>query len=103
MFLFLLSASLITYGVVRRAWVPEPIRIIRQAVIGRPSSLQPEIQPFIQPREDVPLPGANLMFDAGFRPQPDGFNFANYGSPFPEGNLTIKEAQELFGDLVCAS
>ncbi len=42
-------------------------------------------------------------FDAGFRAAANGFSFQNYGSRFPEGNLTIGEVRELFGNVVCAS
>ena len=31
----------------------------------------------------------------------NGFGFQNYGRNFPEGNLTIAEVQEMFGDQVC--
>ncbi len=54
-------------------------------------------------REAVALPQANLMFDANFRPDPHGFGFRNYGSRFPEGNITIAESHNLFGDAVCAN
>jgi hypothetical protein len=54
-------------------------------------------------QEPTTRPAPTLAFDANFRPEPDGFSFRNYGSRFPEGNLTIVEVQDLFGTIVCAS
>ncbi len=101
--LFLVLASLLlSQDVIRRAWAPNTVQIIRQAVIGSPSSIASEVQAIVRPREDVPLPVSDLMFDIGFRPEPDGFSFCNYGTRFPAGNLTMVEAYELFGDAICA-
>ena len=44
----------------------------------------------------------DASYDTGFRAALNGFGFRNYGSRFPEGNLTIKEVRELYGDQVCA-
>src|SRR4051812_33528230 len=40
--------------------------------------------------------------DTGFRPDPNGFNFENWGGhDKPQGNLTVEDARCLFGDEVC--
>ena len=41
--------------------------------------------------------------DSGFRPELNGFNFANYGNSTELINLTIDEVQRMFGEQVCAS
>ena len=38
--------------------------------------------------------------DSGFRPQKDGFNFANYGAG-NQANLEAADIQRMFGDVVC--
>ncbi len=43
------------------------------------------------------------LFDSGFRPEIDGFGFANYGNERGTVNLTPVEMRRLFGDRVCAS
>ena len=40
----------------------------------------------------------SLKFDVN----PDGFGFRNYGAGYPEGNFTIADLRELFGDSVCS-
>ncbi len=50
-------------------------------------------------------PGAQgtVVADTGFRPTPNGFSFANWGgSEKPQANLTVADAQCLFGNDVCA-
>jgi hypothetical protein len=51
-------------------------------------------------------PQPPVIADDGFRPQPDGFGFANYTNTLPNGetvtNLTAAEMRALFGDTVCA-
>ncbi len=41
--------------------------------------------------------------DNGFRPNPDGFSFENYGGGTGAEDLTAAEMQKLFGSHVCAS
>lgn len=41
--------------------------------------------------------------DTGFRPEKDGFGFANYGSEAAPTDLDAARMQELFGDKICAS
>jgi hypothetical protein len=47
------------------------------------------------------------LADAGFRPDPNGFTFQNYGDSLPDGtvptNLTVADVRTMFGDSVCAS
>ncbi len=45
-------------------------------------------------------PTGELIADTGFRPEADGFAFANYGASEYE-NMTELELRELFGDDVC--
>jgi hypothetical protein len=44
----------------------------------------------------------DYVADLGFRPDPDGFGFENYGNDPDARNLTAAEMVELFGDDVCA-
>ncbi|MEM7130956.1 MAG: hypothetical protein AAF702_31835 [Chloroflexota bacterium] len=39
-----------------------------------------------------------ILVESGYLPDPNGFQFENYGKQFPEGDLTIQELQELFGN-----
>ncbi|MBI3960526.1 MAG: hypothetical protein HY328_17080, partial [Chloroflexi bacterium] len=48
---------------------------------------------------NLPLPDGSYLSD--FELDVDAFNFRNYGSTFPEGNLTIAEIYEIFGEGVC--
>jgi hypothetical protein len=41
--------------------------------------------------------------DLGFRPDSDGFSFANYGNEIRVTNLTADELRRMFGDEVCAN
>lgn len=43
--------------------------------------------------------GAEIVADSGFRPQPDGFSFANYGPGY--ANLNAAEMQRIYGRKVC--
>ncbi len=91
-------------------WKSEATPAVRQgALIVTPSANDIEIEasptagPTPPAQAQSTLSDPNIIFDAGFRPEPDGFSFRNYGSRFPEGNLSIAEVNELFGDAVCAS
>lgn len=56
------------------------------------------------PEETEPIDPVDLAtFDppATFISNEDGFQFRNYSSRFPEGNLTIAEARAMFGDNIC--
>ncbi len=44
-----------------------------------------------------------VIFSSPFSTEPDGFSFRNYGYGYPEGDLTIAEVHQLFGDSVCAT
>ncbi|MBI4731264.1 MAG: hypothetical protein HY781_03915 [Chloroflexi bacterium] len=44
-----------------------------------------------------------VIFSSPFSIEPDGFSFRNYGFGYPEGDLTIAEVHQLFGDSVCAT
>jgi len=48
-----------------------------------------------------PAAGVNGRADIGFRPNPNGFSFENYGEDTE--NLTAAELQRMFGDQVCSS
>lgn len=41
-------------------------------------------------------------FGSPFQVRADGFSFRNYGANYPEGDFTIIELRELFGDGVCS-
>src|ERR1700730_6606909 len=45
---------------------------------------------------------ASLVADSGFRPQADGYVFANYANSAARPNLDSGEMQLLFGNGVCA-
>ena len=49
----------------------------------------------------APLP-LGIVADTGFRPEKDGFNFANYGNENMPTNLTPDEMRRMFGDRVVA-
>jgi hypothetical protein len=46
--------------------------------------------------------GRGILYSVQFDVQPDGFGFRNYGPGYPEGDFTIAELRELFGDGVCS-
>ncbi|MEM7111260.1 MAG: choice-of-anchor D domain-containing protein [Chloroflexota bacterium] len=85
--------------------------VIWQATGGKPPSESilsidffdnaSQIASFIQPVATRGL--LEESYDTGFRSTTNGFNFQNYGSRFPQGNLRVQEVRELFGDEVCAS
>jgi hypothetical protein len=45
----------------------------------------------------------NTNADMGFRPDQNGFSFANYGNDVMPQNLTATEVRDIFGDGVCAN
>jgi hypothetical protein len=45
----------------------------------------------------------NTNADMGFRPDQNGFSFANYGNDVMPQNLTAAEVRDIFGDGVCAN
>ncbi len=51
-------------------------------------------------------PKVGVVADSGFRPGPNGFAFANYGTTLSDGavptNLTAADVRALFGNAVCA-
>ena len=51
---------------------------------------------------DVPLfEGEAFEVNFPFDPEANGFQFRNYTTRYPEGNMTIAEARSMFGDVVC--
>jgi hypothetical protein len=50
----------------------------------------------------APAAGASSNADLGFRADPNGFAFANYGNEKKPVNLTAVEMRRMFGDGVCA-
>lgn len=57
--------------------------------------------------QDSSLPAGSsspgeVVFDFGFTPAKNGFNFENYGDDIPVTNLTADELRRMFGDEVCA-
>jgi hypothetical protein len=49
----------------------------------------------------VAAPG-EVIYDLGFTPETNGFNFPNYGDDIPATNLTANELRRMFGDQVCS-
>ena len=47
-------------------------------------------------------PSGNLVADNGFRPDPNGFSWENYGNDVGPQNMTATNMDDLFGDVVCA-
>ena len=43
-----------------------------------------------------------VAFAVPFEARPDGFSFRNYGPDYPQGDFTVDEVRELFGDGVCS-
>lgn len=43
-----------------------------------------------------------IVYSIPFEVQPDGFSFRNYGRGYPEGDFTITDLRELFGNGVCS-
>jgi len=96
--LILVVAVTLTLGLgreprARAVALPTPIE-------GRPAATSGQEAGAIQ-AVDTRAP-IEASFDCGFRAALDGFSFRNYGSRFPQGNLTINEVREPFGDQVCA-
>lgn len=52
--------------------------------------------------EDVVLPPPGSGYIVYFELDQDAFGFRNYGSQYPEGNLTPDDVRMLFGDQVCS-
>ncbi|RME69337.1 MAG: hypothetical protein D6784_18615, partial [Chloroflexi bacterium] len=50
---------------------------------------------------ETALDAARFEPDIAFAPNPDGFGFRNYSKRYPEGNLTIEEVRDMFGDVIC--
>jgi hypothetical protein len=59
--------------------------------------------PVALPTVGVSVSGVPIVADLGFRPEVNGFNFANYGQASDIKNLTPAEMRSIFGDKVCAS
>jgi hypothetical protein len=63
----------------------------------------PEDDPASVPGESSYQPTGNITADLGFRPNPDGFGFENYGGGGPAQDLGPTEMRQLFGPGVCES
>ena len=50
---------------------------------------------------EASVPG-QVIYDLGFNPADNGFNFSNYGDDIPATNLTSAEMRRMFGNQVCA-
>ena len=80
--------------------LPDPVRFLEmpafssEAVTGLQQTGGTDEEP-------VTINGGS--YDTGYDTTRDAFSFRNYGSRFPQGNLTIAEVRELFGDVVCAA
>jgi len=61
--------------------------------------------PFVDETVEAPVatsaPG-EVVYDLGFNPVENGFNFSNYGDDIPATNLTPLEIRRMFGDQVCS-
>ncbi|MFN8441264.1 MAG: hypothetical protein U0175_10865 [Caldilineaceae bacterium] len=51
--------------------------------------------------ENAPATGPEGSYRTGFTLNRDSFAFSNYGSTFPEGNLTVDDTRQIFGDRIC--
>ncbi len=53
---------------------------------------------------EIPAAGVpgDVIYDFGFNPVENGFNFSNYGDDIPATNLTADEVRRMFGDQVCS-
>lgn len=76
---------------------------------AEPTATSPAARGGEEPAEPVPaveaVPSENgrgIIYSVPFEVQPDGFAFRNYGPGYPEGDFTIDELRELFGDGVCS-
>ncbi|MEZ4707415.1 MAG: hypothetical protein R3A44_09430 [Caldilineaceae bacterium] len=49
----------------------------------------------------VSNPSSGRSFKIDFQQSANGFQFPNYGGQFPEGDMTMAEVHDLFGDQVC--
>ncbi len=49
----------------------------------------------------TPAPAGTIVADNGFRPDPDGFSFPNYGNEEGYANLDAAELERIFGPGVC--
>ncbi|MCX6019685.1 MAG: hypothetical protein NTZ50_14515, partial [Chloroflexi bacterium] len=93
----------------RAAWVDpmQPLETSRAAAVESfvapwsdvPRERAPVVQPVAAPAPVAPLRGA---FAIDFALQRDALTFRNYGSGFPEGDMSIDDLRKLFGDGVCA-
>ncbi|MEM7346402.1 MAG: hypothetical protein AAF485_19350, partial [Chloroflexota bacterium] len=97
----LFASAYVPQRLVERAWIGPLNEILTEDLIGVPSRIVQEVQAVLFD-EDVALPTAD-GYNTGFITAEDGFGFRNYGSRYPEGDLTINEVQALFGDQVCAA
>ncbi|RME43102.1 MAG: hypothetical protein D6791_16290, partial [Chloroflexi bacterium] len=79
--------------------LPHPVRFLEmpslttQTIAGIETVAQRSERPVLVPEQS---------YNTGYNLATDSFSFRNYGSRFPEGNLTVQEVYDLFGDQVCA-
>lgn len=84
------------------AATPTPTATVTPAVARgeEPSGVSTVRAPAIE-ITDVTEP-EGIIYSVPFEAQPDGFGFRNYGPGHPEGDFTITDLRELFGDGVCS-
>lgn len=58
--------------------------------------------PYVSDFIDTTLSSLGIELGESFDPEQDGYNFQNYSSRYPEGDLTLANARTMFGDDVCA-
>src|SRR5438445_1013156 len=88
-----------------RFWLVSTVAVLLTACGGNSSALQQGGIGQVIP--DGPSPTSagvsNPNADMGFRPDQNGFAFANYGNDVMPQNLTAAEVRDIFGDGVCAN
>ena len=75
--------------VLEEPWVPSPVRetIIASREVASELTI---IGNFVN-QDDYTLPSPDLSYRTAFEVEVDGFGFRNYGSRYPEGNLSIAQ------------
>ncbi|MBJ7609538.1 MAG: hypothetical protein JF887_08955 [Candidatus Dormibacteraeota bacterium] len=77
------------------------VAVAAASACGSASSTKRDTPPPDAAATDAPL--GTLAADLGFRPDVNGFPFANYGNDVTNlTNLTPKEMQDIFGNVVCS-
>lgn len=66
---------------------------------GEPGAELPPVEPQIV---EETADGQGVIYSISFDSRPDGFSFRNYGPDHPQGDFTVDEVREMFGDGVCS-